>query len=340
MRNTLFDRGVLRSQPFDMPIISVGNIAVGGTGKTPHVEYLVRLLSEHWRLAVLSRGYKRRTKGFVLADNASTAYDIGDEPRQLKSKFPWLTVAVDADRCHGIRRLMKDTRTKGTQAIILDDAFQHRYVRPGLSIVLIAHNRLFGDRLLPAGRLREPMRNLRRADIIVVTKCPNGISEQEKESAINEIRRHAQKPVFFSHMAYQDLEPIFCGEPAALGSLPADMHVLLVTGIAHPGPLLTEVKKHFRHVRHMAYPDHHDFDTDDISGINRAFHALPAPRMLITTEKDAARLTAVGGLADEVRQAAWQLPIHVEMDNSEQFDRTILHYMNTTKSTMTNTKAQ
>lgn len=332
MRNTLFDKGVLRSQSFNIPVIAVGNLAVGGTGKTPHVEHLVRLLRDNWRIAILSRGYKRRTKGFVLASTTSTAADIGDEPRQLKSKFGNITIAVDADRCHGIRKLMKDSRTRATQVIILDDAFQHRYVKPGLSIVLIEYGRLYGDMLLPAGRLREPMSNLRRADIIVVTKCPDILSEEEKASARDKIKRYAEKPVFFSRMVYQDLEPVFCGDSRPLDSISAHTNVLLVTGIAHAEPLADEIRKHTTEIRHLAYGDHHDFSATDISNINTAFAALPTPRMLITTEKDASRLSSIKGLTDEVRQAAWQLPIHTDITNQDQFDQMVTNYLNTTRN--------
>ncbi len=328
MRNMLFDRGVLRSQSFSIPVIAVGNLAVGGTGKTPHVEHLVRLLLGHWHIAVLSRGYKRRTKGFVLASATSTAADIGDEPRQMKSKFGSLTVAVDADRCHGIRRLLKDSRTRRTEAVILDDAFQHRYVHPGLSIVLIEYGRLHGDKLLPAGRLREPMSGLRRADIIVVTKCPDKLSEEQKDAARATIRRHTGKPVFFSRMVYQDLEPLFCGTPRPLGSIGATTNILIVTGIAHPEPMVAEVSHRTPQVKLLAYPDHHDFSAADIRSINTAFAAMPSPRMLITTEKDAARLTSAKGLSDEVRQASWQLPISVDIDHQDQFDQIITDYLN------------
>ena len=328
MRNMLFDKGVLRSQSFNIPVIAVGNLAVGGTGKTPHVEHLIRLLRDNWCIAVLSRGYKRRTKGFVLAEPASTAADIGDEPRQLKSKFGNLIVAVDADRCHGIRKLMKDSRTRATQAIILDDAFQHRYVKPGLSIVLIEYGRLQGDYMLPAGRLREPMSGLHRADIIVVTKCPDNLSEEEKGIARDVIRQHAEKPVFFSRMVYQDLEPVFCGDSRLLDSVDASTNVLIVSGIAHPQPLFTEVCRRTTLVKHLAYADHHDFSAADIQRINSAFAALPTPRLLITTEKDAARLTSIKGLSDEVRQATWQLPICVDIDDQEGFDKLITDYLN------------
>ncbi len=157
VRNRLFDLGILKSRRFDLPVISIGNLAVGGTGKTPHVEYLIRLLKEDYGIAVLSRGYKRRTHGFVIATLTSTASDIGDEPMQVKSKFPSVTVAVDEDRCDGIEKLTSGQNARQVEVVLLDDAFQHRYVKPGLSILLIEYDRLEGDKMLPAGRLREPM---------------------------------------------------------------------------------------------------------------------------------------------------------------------------------------
>lgn len=176
LRNHFFEVGILKSRTFDTPVISVGNITVGGTGKTPHVEYLVRLLSDQMKVAVLSRGYKRKSRGFVLATKESTANDIGDEPCQIKRKFPHVYVAVDANRCEGIERLTTDKLTKDTEAIILDDAYQHRYVKAGVNILLIDYNRLIiHDKLLPAGRLREPKSGKNRADIVIVTKCPDGL---------------------------------------------------------------------------------------------------------------------------------------------------------------------
>ena len=180
-RNMLFDIGILKSRSFDVPVISVGNITVGGTGKTPHVEYLVQLLKDEFQVAVLSRGYKRRSRGFVLADDESSMEDLGDEPYQIKSKFPNVKVAVDKDRCHGIMMLTDDDRGKNdVDVVLLDDAFQHRYVKPGISILLVDYHRLIiYDKLLPAGRLREPLSGKNRADIVIVTKCPADLRPME-----------------------------------------------------------------------------------------------------------------------------------------------------------------
>ena len=323
LRNQLFDWRLLRSHSFPIPVISVGNLAVGGTGKTPHVEYILRLLQPVWKTAVLSRGYKRKTSGFVMANATSTAEDIGDEPMQIKGKFPRTTVAVDADRCEGIRQLM--TRTD-TQAVVLDDAFQHRYVHPGLSIVLIEHERLMGDRLLPAGRLREPMSGLRRADIVVVTKCPAGMNDGDFERARQAVRRHTRQPVFFSAIAYQDPVPVMRlpeHSPVAWGG-----QVLLVTGIANPTPLLTEIERRGARVTHLSFGDHHAFSPADIRRINEAFEAMPEPRTVVTTEKDATRLASVSGLADSVARALYQMPISVSiLNDSKRFDQMVTDYV-------------
>lgn len=325
LRNRLFDLGVLRSQSFPIPVISVGNLAVGGTGKTPHVEYLLRLLLPSWRTAVLSRGYRRKTSGFVMGTASSTAEDIGDEPMQIKGKFHEATVAVDANRCEGIRLLMSRT---DAQVVVLDDAFQHRYVHPGLSIVLIEYERLKGDRLLPAGRLREPLSGMRRADIVMVTKCPDQLTAADIESAEHAVRRHSQQPVFFSATAYQDVIPVGKERhtPAAW-----EGNVLLITGIANPTPLRAEIERRGAKVTHLSFGDHHSFSEADIRHINEAFGTLPHPKMAVTTEKDAARLANIKGLDGDVAQALYQMPIRVRiLKDVARFDQLVTDYVTTT----------
>jgi len=330
VRNQLFDLGVLKSQGFDLPVISVGNLTVGGTGKTPHVGYLIRLLSREHKVAVLSRGYKRRTRGYVLATSKSTAHDIGDEPYQIKSKFPRVTVAVDADRREGIRRLHTDRATRGVEVVILDDAFQHRYVRPGLSILLVDYNRpIMDDALLPAGRLREPRRGKRRADIVIVTKCPADMSSTECRHLAQRLHLASHQTLYFSTMAYQELQPIFCGDSRPLEDLHGDEHILLVSGIAEPGPMVSEIKQHCTRITHLEYGDHHDFSEKDIETLNCTFEALPHPRIAITTEKDAARLVAAGGLSENLRHNFFMLPIEVRIlqDKETSFNHKILDYV-------------
>lgn len=233
-RNTLFDIGVLKSRDFQIPIISVGNITVGGTGKTPHVEYLVRLLKDQFHVAVLSRGYKRKSKGFVLASTKTTMPEIGDEPYQMKQKFPKVTVAVDKNRCQGIDLLADND--KHLDVILLDDAFQHRYVKPGINILLVDYHRLIiYDKLLPAGRLREPMTGKNRADIVIVTKCPTTLKPMEYRVITRAMNLYPYQHLYFTTLEYDELRPMFPQTPKKMTmSQLADKNVLLLSGIASP----------------------------------------------------------------------------------------------------------
>lgn len=237
IRNKLFDWGMLRSRSFPFPLICIGNLTVGGTGKTPHTEYLIRLLKKEFKVAALSRGYKRETKGFVLASSSSTAAEIGDEPFQMARKFPDITVAVDADRCEGINLIQE--KCPATEVILLDDAFQHRYVTPGLSVLLTDYNRpIYEDQLLPAGRLRETRNGKKRADMIIVTKCPAGLSDTEQESIKRKLQPHSGQKVLFTTMKYGKLQPLFANAAErSLDSLKKQEEILLLTGIASPDGL-------------------------------------------------------------------------------------------------------
>ena len=327
VRNEFFNYGLLHCRGYDVPVISVGNITVGGTGKTPHVEYLIRLLKDRYKVAVLSRGYKRRTKGYVLANLQSTAQDIGDEPYQMKVKFPKITVAVDGDRCEGIQHLCQDPITRGVNIILLDDAYQHRYVRPNLNILLVDYNRpIFSDKLLPAGRLREQTSGKKRADIVIVTKCPSTIAMKEMQSIGTRLSLQEHQRLFFSTMVYQELQPMFCGENRPLETIHTDEQILVISGIAEPGPMIEEIQKQSKHVTHLSFGDHHHFTADDIERINTTFESLPYPKIAITTEKDAARLTTADGLSDTLRPCIFILPIEVKFlqGKAEQFNKMIL----------------
>lgn len=329
-RNECFDFGLLHSHIFNVPVISVGNITVGGTGKTPHVEYLIRLLSNRYKVAVLSRGYKRRTKGYVLSNLQSTASDIGDEPYQMKVKFPKTIVAVDANRREGIRRICHDPATRGVDVILLDDAYQHRYVHPNLNILLIDYNRpIFDDKLLPAGRLRESASGKKRADIVIVTKCPVNIGLSEMKHITNKLSLREHQSLFFSTMTYQELQPMYCGENRPLRTIRSDEHILVISGIAEPKPLIQEIRQQSQHLKHLSFGDHHDFTAEDIELINTAFESLPSPKIAITTEKDAARLTFTGGLCDSLRRNIFILPIEVKFlqGKTEKFNKLILELM-------------
>ena len=314
VRNLLFDVGWLHEERFPLPVICIGNLTVGGTGKTPHTEYLIRLLQDSFRLAVLSRGYKRKSKGFVLASSISRMEDIGDEPYQMARKFPAIHVAVDGDRCRGIRQLISLQGAPDTEVILLDDAFQHRYVRPGLRILLMDYHRpVECDQLLPAGRLREPASGKKRADLLIVTKCPPTLSLEECERIRQRIHPLPHQEVFFTTLAYGKLYPLFMDTPAQPLDALKDKEVLLVTGIASPAPLMEEVGRHAARITPLLFGDHHNFDGADMQQIAQQFHQLPGTRRLIlTTEKDASRLIGHPQLCEELKPYIYVLPIEVE----------------------------
>ena len=328
-RNMLFEIGILRSESFDVPVISVGNITVGGTGKTPHVEYLIELLKDKAKVAVLSRGYKRRTRGFVIADDNATAKTIGDEPLQMKRKYgDDITVAVDRKRCHGIRQLTSDE--DGIDVILLDDAFQHRYVKPGVNILLVDYHRLIiYDKLLPAGRLREPLSGKNRADIVIVTKCPHDLKPMEFRVITKAMNLYPFQRLFFTCLEYRNITPVFGSGEQSLDSIGKDCHILLLTGIASPQQMIEDLSPRCPHITPLTFGDHHTFTSSDVARINNEFAALPHPKMIITTEKDATRLIAVEGLSEEVRGAMFALPvkIRVMLGQEESFNEKIIGYV-------------
>lgn len=331
-RNMLFDTGILESRSFPIPVISVGNITVGGAGKTPHVEYLIRLLCETKRVSVLSRGYKRRTKGYLLASSSSTSLELGDEPYQMYLKYGrQVHVAVSANRCEGIERLCSDPETKDTDVILLDDAFQHRYVKPGVNILLVDYHRLIVyDKLLPAGRLREPKDGKRRADIVIVTKCPPDLRPMDFRVITKALNLYPYQKLFFTMIEYGDLIPLFSNSRSlALSEITSDYEVLVLSGIASPQHLLCDIQKHTENVIPMTFRDHHLFTPKDIARINNTFDSLSSKRIIITTEKDAARLVGLDGLSDDVRNHIYALPIKTTflLEQQEQFDEFILSYV-------------
>ena len=309
IRNLMFDVGMLKSKTFPLPVICVGNITVGGTGKTPHTEYLIRLLSEKHQVAVLSRGYKRQSEGYVLATPTTPMTDIGDEPYQMKHKFPQIHMAVDKDRCHGIAELMKKEVQPPTDVVILDDAYQHRYVKAGLNILLMDYHRLiYLDKLLPAGRLRESSSGTKRADIVIVTKCPRDITPIERKGIERSLNIENWQKIFFSTYTYPD-------NMKGIGSNP-----LLVTGIASPEQMIYDLQKIVPEFDVMSFPDHHHFTENDINNIR----TRAAGRTILTTEKDSTRLHGLENVK--------VIPIEVEfIDGKEEFDNIIRNYVNTKK---------
>lgn len=332
IRNELFELNILKTRRFDIPVISVGNITVGGSGKTPHVEYLIRLLKDKMKVAVLSRGYKRKSRGYVLAGNNTPMREIGDEPYQMKIKFPDIRVAVDKKRCEGIDRLTTDEETKDTDVILLDDAFQHRYVQPGINILLVDYHRLIiYDKLLPAGRLREPLSGKHRADIVIITKCPDTLNPIDYRVLSKAMGLYPFQQLYFTKLEYCPLEPIFHkGLSIPLTEI-RGKNVLLLTGIASPRQLETDINAYTGNnaLTMLSFPDHHSFTQKDIRRINEAFAGIEAPRMIITTEKDQARLMGVETLSDDVKDNIYALPIKVRfmLDKEETFNKKIISYV-------------
>jgi tetraacyldisaccharide 4'-kinase len=326
LRNELFALGILKERSFSIPVISVGNITVGGSGKTPHVEYLIRLLQDYIKVGVLSRGYKRKSHGYVLADDNSTMRDLGDEPYQIKQKFHDIYVAVDKNRCNGITRLTHDKATSNVGVILLDDAFQHRYVKPGLNILLVDYHRLIiYDRLLPAGRLREPLNGKQRADIVIITKCPRDLKPMEFRILTKAMDLFPYQQLFFTTIDYGTPKALFSDKTTSLNKY----NVLLVTGIASPEQMENDMKHKCRSLTSLAFEDHHLFNTKDEQRINNAFERLPSPKIIVTTEKDSTRLVNLNGLTTEVRDAIFVLPIKVKfmLNQGELFNNKIISYV-------------
>jgi tetraacyldisaccharide 4'-kinase len=309
---------------------------VGGTGKTPHIEYLIRLLQDKRRIAVLSRGYTRKTNGYVLAGPGSSARSIGDEPCQIKNKFPRICVAVDGKRVRGIEKLLEQEEP-GIEAILLDDAFQHRYVNPGLSILLTGYHRLFcDDTLLPAGRLREPEKGKNRAQIVMVTKCPADLEPADYAGIAGRLRLDSHQQLFFSSLQYGRLTPVFPETGITereLPSLEGAEHVLLVTGIASPAVMAEDIRTYTHHVELLSFGDHHHFRSKDIRLITERFNRMEGRKLIVTTEKDAARLAAHPAIGQELKQHIYALPIETKIlrNQEDTFNKIIIDYVGKNK---------
>ena len=317
LRNMAFDAGVLASYRPEIPAVCIGNLSVGGTGKTPHTEYLVRLLKDKFRIAVLSRGYGRSSKGYIKADAQTAMAQIGDEPFQIKDKFPEIEVAVCEKRADGIRMLLAEV--PGLQAILLDDAYQHRYVKAGLNILLIDSNRpVWLDCILPFGRLRESLAGIGRADIVIMTKC-SSMDSSTMEWCRRYIKERCGAPVFFSRMKYGNIYPLFNRE-REIPEIKEGCEVLLVTGIAKPAPLRKEIESRGAKTVLLKFADHHNFTNSDIEKIAERYESLKGRnRMILTTEKDATRLLQRDDLPQSVKENIYAMPIEVEfLDNEEE----------------------
>lgn len=330
IRNKLFDWKLLPVEEFSIPVISIGNLAVGGTGKTPHTEYLIRLLCQEYKVAVLSRGYKRKSKGFVLADESANSDSIGDEPFQIFNKFPQILVAVDSNRRRGIRNLLSLPSKEHPEVILLDDAYQHRYVSPSLSILLTDRNRLFtDDLLLPAGRLREPAKNKKRADMIVVTKNESDLSINESKTIENRLKIRSDQALFFSCYQYGDLIPAFssCENFVSISDLKSEpVSVLIWAGIASPKSLVDYLKTVTNNIETIFYPDHHSYTKEDLEKLDDRFQKMQSVRkIIITTEKDVSRFIGINNFPEKLKKHVYYLPIEVDFlfSNTDLFNKKI-----------------
>lgn len=317
IRNMMYGHGLLKQQSFDKPLICIGNLAVGGSGKTPHTEYLINLLSQNgYKVAVLSRGYKRKTKGFVLATDQSTAEEIGDEPLQMKKKFPNIVMAVDEDRCDGVSKIIDKV-----DVVLLDDAFQHRKIKAGLNIILSDYNKpYYKDYLMPAGRLRENQSGNKRAEIIIMTKCrQEHISTDDIKYNSTKLGLSENQQLFFTGIKYGKLS-----NGLELRDL-ANYNIVLVTGIANPKPLEEELSKHVTMMKTIRFSDHHNFTDSELKKIDDTFANLPSDkkRLIITTEKDFTRL---GNLSNIDYLCSLPIEVNILNDDKLKFDNLILDY--------------
>lgn len=324
IRNRLFDRQVLGSSKFALPVICVGNLSVGGTGKSPMVEYLLANFRTSYRLAVLSRGYKRKTRGYVLATDATSSLDIGDEPFLFHRKFPDVSVAVGEERIVAIPQLLHDR--PDTQLIIMDDAFQHRSVEAGFNIVLTDQNNLYTrDWFLPTGDLRDEKSSARRADVLVVTKCRPDLTKEEAEEIRQELSPSTDQQLFFTAIRYAQPYHLVTRQPLEIHD---QLEVLLVSGIANPRPLKKYLADHSKAYYEMLYSDHHIFTIDDWKEMVKKFNQLPATdKIILTTEKDAVRLMKFQQEMKDV--PIFALPISVEFlfDEAPQFNNCVSQFI-------------
>jgi len=312
VRNFLYDVNFLKSKSYDIPVICVGNLSVGGTGKTPMIEYLLNLLSPNYKVVTLSRGYGRKTKGFILLSGKENATEVGDEPLQFKTKFQDVLVAVDEDRQHGIELLKNNLKAK---IILLDDAFQHRKVRAGLNIVLTKYDNLYiNDFMLPTGDLREPIIGVERAQLIVVTKCPKDLSLKERGRIRDKLRLRNYQKLFFSYIDYSEMT--YAGNSAEPISNLEEKKITLVTGIANPESLLAYLEDLKLNYDHLKFPDHHNFSNVELEQISKA-------PLVLTTEKDYMRLK------DKIKHDnLYYLPIKMKMiNNNAGFDEIIQNFV-------------
>lgn len=327
IRNSFYNSGLIRSVKFNLPVISVGNLSVGGAGKTPHIEYLLHLLHEYIEVGTLSRGYKRNTTGYLDVEAEHSASEVGDEPLQFRRKFPDIAVTVCENRAYGIPQMVG--RHPGLQAILLDDAFQHRAVIPGLNIMLTEYNRpFFKDFLLPSGRLREWRSAYRRADVLIVSKCPPDLTLEQKHDMIDQLKPLAHQQVFFTHYTYSD--PYYIFNSGYKKILDQDTDLQLLSAIAGTDYLMNYLNPRVATVTSQEYVDHHNFSEDDLREIRAQFIRIQSPnKIILTTEKDAMRLEAHREFIQKEDLPIFVLPIKVEFlfNEGPKFDQMIQNYL-------------
>lgn len=327
LRNFFYDKKILRSATFDLPVICIGNLSVGGTGKSPMSEYLIRLLKSKYKVAVLSRGYGRKTKGYLLADDNSTAQDIGDEPMQFRKLFPEITVAVGEKRVEAIPQLLYDEPQ--TQLIILDDAFQHREIVAGLNILLTEYHHLYSDDFfLPTGYLRDEKKSANRANIIVVTKSDKEATDNDKKRIERSLNIKTHQHLFLSALSYELPEQLFTKENTAFDK---SMDVLLVTAIANPASLIAYLNTVVKTVSVNAFSDHHHYTKDDVQKIVDQFVKIENQnKLIIVTSKDAVKLKTFSAQLQEL--PIYVIPVRHEilLNEKEAFDNLILRYVEKT----------
>lgn len=327
-RNLLFDIGILPSKAFPIAVINVGNLAAGGTGKSPHTEYLMRLLGKSFKLSTLSRGYGRKTSGFLEVKKESTFFEVGDEPRMFKNNFKDIPVFVDTNRVRGIEKIR--SLDKEVECVLLDDAYQHRYVTPGLNILLTEYSRLYThDYLLPVGYLRESKSGAKRADIIIVTKCPTIFSPVDARAIRKGLKTKPYQKVYFSYFKYGQLKPLYKKNDAS-PILNKKLNLVLATGIAKPASLLFSLKDRVNNIEHLKFPDHHIFTITDVNKIAQAYKDMAGEnKIILTTEKDAMRFY-VSGIEEVLGELPiFYLPVEVEFHgkDKEEFDENIITYV-------------
>lgn len=311
LRNVFYDRGWLKSFAFDFPIILIGNLSTGGTGKTPHVDLLIQHFKQQYKTTTLSRGYKRTYTGYGIATEKSLVEDIGDEPKLYKYKHPDIEVAVHANRVEGVYLVLQDE--PDTQLIIMDDGYQHRRIKAGYNILLTTFDKpFFRDFLLPAGNLREHRSSVKRAQAVIISKCPDNLTDDVMLQLRNVVHRYAKIPVYFTRYTYQKIKPLFADQ--AVQSIDANTSITLLTGIAGNSNLKKYLQQQFTHVHPMAFADHHYFTPADLQRIA----AQTPSRIIITTEKDAMRLMEVRDALDALQLSVFVQPIAVAFVGDDQ----------------------